>query len=173
MTSQLTEVDVCPQKIRDQFVTALGQRRTPHHEYRWGSSNYWLYEATLLRSDVKPTGHPWYADARVFEGPFEAELQFDLKYDGDGAGRKRITDADVQRGLEVMARDHPRHFRDMMDDGSDPDVADMFAQILVHGKVVYGCEAPKHCPYSPAMLEWMDKVIADGKKIVAAAQAKK
>jgi hypothetical protein len=55
----------------------------------------------------------------------------------------------------------------------DGDTADVFIQCALFGKVVYGCEAPKHCPYPPERQAEWDRWIAAKKKIVAAAQASK
>jgi hypothetical protein len=44
--------------------------------------------------------------------------------------------------VAVMARDCPKHFADMTDDGSDADIADMLTQHLVHGRVIFGWNVP-------------------------------
>jgi hypothetical protein len=128
--------------------------------------------ARLIRSDVEPTENPWYSCPGVFEKSFEIELGYDdpSGYEGEGKGRKRITQDDVRHGLDVMRHDYPKHFGDLMADRGDADTADLFIQCAVFGKAVYGCEAKKHSPYPPeAQAEWK-RWIAAKKKIVAAAQ---
>jgi hypothetical protein len=40
----------------------------------------------------------------------EATLERLVGDEGNGADRKRITQDDVHRGLDVMRRDYPKHF---------------------------------------------------------------
>jgi hypothetical protein len=156
--------NVSAQKIRDQIVTAFE-----------GWSNYWLYRAKLLRSDVKPTETPWYSDPKVFEEKFEIQLGYDEPdgYEGEGRGRMLITETSVRNGLNVMARDYPERFAAIVDGSADADTADVFIQCAMFGKAIYGDEAPKHCPYSAEFRERLEQFIAEGKKVVAAAQASK
>ena len=94
----------------------------------------------LKRSDNIPTVTPWYADAKVFEGSFEIALGYDAPdgFEGEGKGRAVITDVDVRRGLEAMARDHPDRFADIMADRGDAITADKFVQCALFGKAIYG-----------------------------------
>jgi hypothetical protein len=127
--AMLVKMEVTPQKVSDQFVTAFE-----------GGSNYWLQTAKLWKADNKPTDTPWYACPAVFEKSFEIELGYDDPdgYEGEGKGRKRITDVDVRRGLEVMARTCPKLFAELMADEGDADTADVFVQCALFGEVVYG-----------------------------------
>jgi hypothetical protein len=86
-----------------------------------------------------------YADPAVFERSFAIELGYDdpSGFEGEGKGRKVITDVDVHKGLEgVMAQKYPRHFADVVNGEGDADIADMLMQILVHGKVVFDWMIP-------------------------------
>jgi hypothetical protein len=155
---------ILAQKVSDLLVAAIGRN---------GGSWYWCYEANLLRSAASPTKFPWYACSKVFERAFAFEFVFDEKYEGMGDGRKVVTDVDVRRALKIMRRAYPKRYADVMGDRGDGDTADVFVQVLVHGKAIYGEEAPrKHYPYSPAMRAWIEERIAEGKKIVAETQAR-
>ena len=144
---------ITAQRVRDQFVAAFT-----------GGSNCWLFTAKLVRYDNKPTVTPWFSDAKVFERAFAIELGYDdpSGWEGQGAGRKVITDADVRRAVTIMRREFPKRFADIMADRGNADTADLFVQLALFGKAVYGEEAPRRSiTLSPAMCEWMDKVIAE------------
>lgn len=137
----MTTLDM--KRISDLFVAAIGS---------WnGGARYWCHEARLLRSDVKPTKHPWFADAAVFAKPFEAELVYDKTYEGMGDGRKVITNADCRHALEAMRKEKHSAY------GGD---ADALMQVLVEGKVVFD-DAPKPSPFAPAEQEKMERWIAE------------
>jgi hypothetical protein len=127
--TMLIEVEISPQKVADQLTAAFS-----------GGSNYWLHTAKLFRSDNKPTVSPWYACPAVFERSFEIELGYDDPngYEGEGKGRKRITQDEVRRAVDLMARDYPKRFAAMMGNSGDADMADAFVQCVMFGKVIYG-----------------------------------
>ncbi len=61
---------------------------------------------------------------------------------GSEAGETPRTDtldrAAVERGLEIMARDYPRHFGDLIGENDDAITADVFVQCCIFGELVYG-----------------------------------
>lgn len=59
---------------------------------------------------------------------------------GDDARGKvhRLDRAALARGLEIMARDYPRHMADLISEGDDATTGDVFMQCALLGKVVYG-----------------------------------
>ncbi len=44
----------------------------------------------------------------------------------------------IQRGLQIMARDHERHMNDFISENDDNDTADVFIQCCLFGEVLYG-----------------------------------
>lgn len=44
----------------------------------------------------------------------------------------------VQRGLQVMAHDYPRHWADFLNENEDSITADVFLQCALFGSVIYG-----------------------------------
>lgn len=44
----------------------------------------------------------------------------------------------IQRGLQLMAEKHPRHFSDLINENDDAETADVFVQLCLFGEVVYG-----------------------------------
>lgn len=66
-----------------------------------------------------------------------------------------------------MARDYPKHFADVVNDRGHADTADVFIQCAMFAKAIYGCEAPKHSPYSPEAQDKLKRWIADMKKEMA------
>lgn len=123
-------IDIMPQQVRDQMVTAL--------ESRIGC---WLGRVRRLSSELRNDREEiWYADEMVFAGDFAIEISFDdpdSDDDGDHSASKTIGPKDVERGLEIMARDYPAHFADLAGDNGDCVTADLFLQCILFGKEVY------------------------------------
>lgn len=46
--------------------------------------------------------------------------------------------ASIRKGLEIMAREYPRHWADFIGDNDDATTADVFVQCCVLGEVLYG-----------------------------------
>lgn len=46
--------------------------------------------------------------------------------------------AAIDRGLQLMASKHPRHFGNFMDENDDADTGDVFLQLCVLGEVIFG-----------------------------------
>jgi hypothetical protein len=138
---------ITAQRVRDQIVAAFT-----------GGSNCWLFTAKLLRADNKPTVTPWFSDAKVFERRFAIELGYDdpAGWEGQGQGRARITHVDVRRALRIMRREYPKRFANVMNGTGDGDTADLFIQLALFGKAVYGAEAPDVF-VKPA---WYDALVA-------------
>ena len=120
MTMKPKSQAITAKMISDLFVAAFGGRHGC-----W----YWCHDAKLIRSDNEPTTGPWYADPAVFAGSFEAELEYDLVYADAGGGLKRITQDDVRRALDVMARKYPKQF------AGDEHAADALIQCVVYGYI--------------------------------------
>lgn len=107
-----------------------------------GGSNDWLHSAAFV-SGIGPVPSynvVWYGREGFFAHPFAFDLTFDDpdKDEGNGKGRKRITNADLAPALALMAQNHPSHFADFMGENEDATTADVFMQMLVLGELVYG-----------------------------------
>lgn len=50
----------------------------------------------------------------------------------------RLDRAAVERGLKLLATEHPRHWGDFIAENDDADTADCFLQMCLLGEVVYG-----------------------------------
>lgn len=124
-------VEITARQIADEFVTAFE-----------GGSNYWLQSAKLVTSDNRSTPRisPWYDDEAIYTGQFAIALGFDdpMKDEGNGEGRKTITESDVAEGLRRMADKYPHQFGLLKDDAGDACTADVFLQCVVLGDIVYG-----------------------------------
>lgn len=42
------------------------------------------------------------------------------------------------KGLDIMMRDYPRHYADVIEDNADAETADVYFQCVVMGEVVFG-----------------------------------
>ena len=64
------------------------------------------------------------------------------EFDGEGkfpeSAKHPITIADVQKGLELMRDKYPRHYADLMEENDDIITGDIWLQLAVFGKLIYG-----------------------------------
>jgi len=44
----------------------------------------------------------------------------------------------LQRGLDIMSRDYPNHFADVLSENDDSTTGDVFLQCCLYGKVIFG-----------------------------------
>jgi hypothetical protein len=89
-----------------------------------------------------------------------------------GRAGKLITRDDVHRGLDVMARETPKYFADLMSEKGDVDAADVLMQCLVFGKRVFGCSDRSKEHYSPEARKEFDRFVAAKRKVVERARKK-
>jgi hypothetical protein len=109
-----------------------------------GGSNYWYKIAKFIHPNgpVEAIAYPAGEQTEVFR-----HLDYPLS---DAGGALMITDMfgdhglirlDLPRlleGLRLMAEKQPRHFGNWRDENEDGDTGDVFLQLCVFGKVVYG-----------------------------------
>lgn len=109
------QVEVPEKRIIDLFISACE-----------GGSNYWCTE-------VKPLGN-----RKGKDSAYTSMLDgFEIS-DGENKNRKhRATPASIARGLELFVSEG-RHFGDFMSENDDATTADVFLQLCVFGKVIYG-----------------------------------
>lgn len=115
------------QLIEDLFVTALE-----------GGSNYWY----MIRGEFpnKPDGYPlstWLIQ-QVLNNGLEVEIE-DVENDNINSnllGKVNITN--IQEAERRLIGSHPGHYAQIMGDNWDADNADVWFQLVVMQKVVYG-----------------------------------
>lgn len=111
-----------------------------------GGSNYWLdsqpfkkikpkeWVPVMDEGDEKPKKWPVY-DYPLLEG---GAIEF--KAD-PGTGEQQVYRMDlemIQKGLQLMAKEAPRHFGDFISENGDATTADVFLQLCLFGEIVYG-----------------------------------
>jgi hypothetical protein len=95
-----------------------------------GADLSWL-PAHDLSADGSPC-YPWHV-AAIVGGWVDYEEMGD-----DGPTHLRLTRATIARGLDLMAKAHPRHFSDLISDNHDAITADVFLQLALLGELRYG-----------------------------------
>lgn len=107
----------------------------------------WVSKARPVAPEGKglTPGQPWYDDQAFIASP---DFAFTINYDdpdgdeeGDATGMKTIRHADIQLGLQTMAKDYPDHWADLInEDGNRADAItyDVAVQCIVLGSVIYG-----------------------------------
>lgn len=102
-----------------------------------GGSNYWVqcYDKRLpsKRADRKAVQYRY--QAALYEGG--ACLM--MLADGlDPRTRYELTRPKLVQGLQLLARDYPRHFSVVLAGNEDARTGDVFLQLCLLGEVVYG-----------------------------------
>lgn len=111
-----------------------------------GGSNYWYmiedyeFPEGVSRSDFQEGGRftnpecywhpsqiiPLHAGCTVIIGDTVQE------------GNHRLDRKAVEKGLQVMASSHPRHYADFVAENDDAETGDVFLQCCIFGDVIYG-----------------------------------
>ena len=113
-----------------------------------GGSNYWMddvYWDTTFRlchaespfKDEKIGSV--YAD--VLAWAWKQHLYFVIRVNADeeaGSKEGSITPRTIQRGVQTMARDYPRHYDDMVSANDDATTSDVLLQCIIYNDVVFG-----------------------------------
>lgn len=108
-----------------------------------GGSNYWIDHINHKPyEDVVPgavVGEPRWAEMRL-RLPATVWEDTSEEPDGvDGSPRARTLDEKaIQRGLDLMANNWPRHFAQWMTENDDAETSDVFLQLCLLGDIVYG-----------------------------------
>jgi len=114
---------VSNQQIADQLITAFE-----------GGINYWCRNVRVMRDDGVRL-----SDNDIMDRPDDLERCTIEVYEIDGGIEPRtLKYADFKPGLEVMAKDYPEHFANLITDNGDADTADIFMQCCLFGEVIYG-----------------------------------
>jgi hypothetical protein len=111
-----------------------------------GGANYWYriegYEepsATPIwvqKDDLSQFKHAWFALAPG--GGIKLSDFYGQDGDERGMTVKTLRTADLMRGLQIMARDYPQHFANFREENDDGETGDVFLQLCMFGKLVYG-----------------------------------
>lgn len=114
------------QTIDDQLITAFE-----------GGSNYWynIPNTNVAAPDgfIRNEEINYEFLDKVYQG---ATLVVEDIEDHTELGELNMTT--IKRGLEIMSANHENHFSDMMEETGDATTADVFFQLCVMGKIVYG-----------------------------------
>jgi hypothetical protein len=87
---------------------------------------------TVSTTDLPQDGTVWYGHKELYEGKFR--ITIDVPDD-----KLRILDNEaVQLGLQIMAKDYPNHFADLVNETGDATTDDVFLQCCLFGELIYG-----------------------------------
>lgn len=93
-----------------------------------GGSNYWC---DRFKPDEYPEGCEWGHEAVACGASFTIWHNDEKEHIDNGTAR-------IERALEIMAEQYPRHFGDFMGETDDAETSDVFFQLLCFAEVVYG-----------------------------------
>lgn len=111
-----------------------------------GGSNYWY----MIQEFIKPTQlvHKEFPEDNRKEAHYATEYCLNpggaLMIDDEQADEpslKKPVRLDIeacQKGLDVMAKKYPHHFKDLLADNTDAITGDVFLQCCIFGDVIYG-----------------------------------
>lgn len=125
------KTEVSTQRISDTLCNAFE-----------GGSNYW-YRIEKFTKPVNFNNTP--ADEQRFKHlsyPLNeggSLLISDANEAGEEDKRTEILNLEtIQKGVQLMASLHPRHFSDMVNDNDDATTGDVLLQLCLFGEVIYG-----------------------------------
>lgn len=136
MNSIEIKTTVSRERILDMLVGALE-----------GGSNYWYWlpnsEADKARElhgviDGTPLAdkllnYVWETDNKIIITDIEEDDPEDVS---NSLGE--FSFANILRGTQLMQKDYPEHFADMVNESDDGTTSDVWFQLVVLGKLVYG-----------------------------------
>lgn len=107
-----------------------------------GGSNYWY----VIREYQEPTGEVYRSDKeRVYPhidyplSPGGAVFIEDVEDMENNVGKKYRVDFNALcKGAEIMLKNFPKHYADILHGNDDATTADVFLQCAVFGDVIYG-----------------------------------
>jgi hypothetical protein len=89
-----------------------------------GGSNYWIrWAKTVVES------------GKFYEEAFGHGIRVKAQDEKHTRLLNRIA---MEKGLEIMAADYPKHLADFLDGNDDATTADVFLQCCLYGTLVYG-----------------------------------
>jgi len=100
-----------------------------------GGSGYWMY----IKSIKYPPGKERkdYGDFPVYEVPFVKNGAVIIG-DNETEETWTLTLLKMKKGLRIMAKKYPHHFKDVLMEDGDADTGDVFLQCSLFGELVYG-----------------------------------
>lgn len=112
-----------------------------------GGSNYWY----MIEKFGTPVGDPESWAFRTDKSHVYRHMDYPLNAGGylivsDAKGeddkekqtKKKLNLAAVEEGLTLMSTEQPQHFANFMAENDDAETGDVFLQLCVFGKLVYG-----------------------------------
>lgn len=97
------------------------------------------HEFAFYERPQSKSKYPWYANPKFYESS-KAVIEI-IEVDDETTGHEtthKITPADMQRGIALMAKVCPEHFAYIVNDDTDAPCADSFLQCTVFGELKYG-----------------------------------
>jgi len=126
--------------VRRRSLPARCHRRRSHRAREWRLEKPGSAATIKLKA-------PWYDDERIWgSSDFAIDVyeiidegeDHDIDESEDNLKRYRITRAELEAGLKLMAEDYAHHFGDFLDESGDAITADVFLQLVTLKDVVYG-----------------------------------
>lgn len=73
-----------------------------------------------------------------YDENLDDEFPWDTPKTFPNSAKHRITISDVQKGLELMRDQYPRHYADLVEENDDAITGDVWLQLAVFGELIYG-----------------------------------
>jgi hypothetical protein len=99
-----------------------------------GGSNYWymMTEYHIPAGNEAPE-FPWHK-APFLEGGYTL---FADKENPEDKTRYRLNREAMEKGLQLLAKEYPHHFKDFIEENDDAETADVWLQLSLFGEVLY------------------------------------
>jgi len=120
-------IEIPAQRIIDLFVGAIE-----------GGSNYWYLIDRNDYADLKLEKKFAFSETIPYACLSNPDFKVPVRDLETNKVLGEVTREKIATGLYLMAKDHPRHFSDLIGGTDDASTADVFFQLVVMGKVVFG-----------------------------------
>lgn len=121
------EMKVSEQQITDQLCNALE-----------GGANYWYFlpDLTMLDSNTKN----WPLADRIMNVIKQGKSIpiYDIEECKENTRLGYLNLKGIEKGLEIMSTEYPGIFEEIINENGDANTGDIFLQLSVMGKIVYG-----------------------------------
>lgn len=107
-----------------------------------GGSNYWY----LIEKRIKPKKFDYLDKTRPSKG---GNWYYEYPLNPGGAliissqeepekGNFRLDLKSIKKGLQIMAKKYPNHYKDILADNTDATTGDVLLQLALFGELIYG-----------------------------------
>lgn len=103
-----------------------------------GGSNYWCVVSKYVAPRNFKNSSEDMAKYKHISYPINVGGALHIEDNEDGKEKGVLNIIAIKKGLALMAKEQPKHFAEIVNENDDADTADVFLQLCVFGKLIFG-----------------------------------